>query len=305
MKNNLLKDRGKVWPKITASIKAAKNPCYAAVAYMGQGRARLLPLPKGSKLVVDASLGAVRSGQTDPRELLILHDKEVEIYSHPGLHAKVVVADRTIFIGSANVSQRSANQLTEAVFSSRDPALVKDAITFIDDLPVRQLGPRELRQLQSEYRPPKNVPQASDPRTTQKRSSVYIYYLGWGDYDEAGQVIAAKGAMRAERKRTKRSRHFLDDFEWNGKVVPGKDDHVIHVMQEGSRKYVYPPGTVIHREFDAVNNRYFIWSEMLNTGGVPISKLPRSYQHAIGRRSGKRINIDVAGLERELKRLAV
>jgi hypothetical protein len=59
-----------VWKSITASAKAARKPALVAVAYFGQGASKLMPLPAGSRLVVDASEGAVKSGQTLPADLV-------------------------------------------------------------------------------------------------------------------------------------------------------------------------------------------------------------------------------------------
>ena len=94
----------------------------------------MLPLPKGSKLVVDASKAAVGSGQTNPSELLILLKKGVEIYSYAGLHAKVFVIGSQLFIGSTNVSGRSQERLQEAAFHTRERAIVGEARDFVKSL---------------------------------------------------------------------------------------------------------------------------------------------------------------------------
>jgi hypothetical protein len=56
-----------IWRTLTAATQTRTKPA-VAVAYFGQGAAGLLPLPSGSRLVVDASEGAVKSGQTCPAE---------------------------------------------------------------------------------------------------------------------------------------------------------------------------------------------------------------------------------------------
>jgi phosphatidylserine/phosphatidylglycerophosphate/cardiolipin synthase-like enzyme len=69
-----------VWKSITASAKAARKPALVAVAYFGQGASKLMRLPAGSRLVVDASEGAVKSGQTHPADLIRLQKRGVVIY---------------------------------------------------------------------------------------------------------------------------------------------------------------------------------------------------------------------------------
>ena len=55
---------GRVWATLTNAAKRSSGQSYIAVAYFGKGAARLLPLTRGSYLVVDASDMAVKSGQT-------------------------------------------------------------------------------------------------------------------------------------------------------------------------------------------------------------------------------------------------
>jgi hypothetical protein len=57
-----------LWQTLAARIKAASH-VDAAIAYFGQGGAKLLPLRTGDRLVVDMSPATVRAGGTDPREI--------------------------------------------------------------------------------------------------------------------------------------------------------------------------------------------------------------------------------------------
>jgi len=146
---------GSVWGAITASSRAHKGPSDVAVAYFGQGVTKLLTLARGSRLVVDASEQAVKSGQTHPASLLALHRKGVSIFSVKNLHAKVFVFGRTAFIGSANVSERSARQLFEAVVRTTDTRVVRDARDFVRESCIDPLRTEHLRTLQGIYEPPK------------------------------------------------------------------------------------------------------------------------------------------------------
>ena len=57
-----------LWEGVASEIKS-RNDIDAAIAYIGQGGAKLLPLRKGHRLVVDMSLATVKAGSTDPREV--------------------------------------------------------------------------------------------------------------------------------------------------------------------------------------------------------------------------------------------
>ena len=81
----------KIWSTITKAVKLSKTKSIVAVAYFGQNGSSMLPIKKGSTLLVDASEKAVKSGQTCPDELLKLYQKGVHIYSLENLHAKLFV----------------------------------------------------------------------------------------------------------------------------------------------------------------------------------------------------------------------
>src|SRR4051812_17837057 len=52
-----------LWPELTRTARKCRQRCAVAVAYFGKGASKLLPLLRGSTLVVDASERAVTSGQ--------------------------------------------------------------------------------------------------------------------------------------------------------------------------------------------------------------------------------------------------
>ncbi len=142
------------WSRLTAAVRESRVPASAAVAYYGKGAGQLLPLPKGSALVVDASEHAVASGQTSPKELLAAYRRGVRIYSVRNLHAKVFVVGRRVFVGSTNASTHSKTGLVEAVLETSDPGAVAAARGFVQKSCVEELGPRALTVLQKVYRDP-------------------------------------------------------------------------------------------------------------------------------------------------------
>ena len=132
----------------------------AAVAYVSD--ASTLPLKKGDVLVCDGSDAAARSGATRRDALETLLNCGVRIWSRGELHAKVVVAGSTAFIGSANWSHRSSATLIEAVIESSDTTVVADALSFITGLTAhasQQVDQHFLRRMpEPEDRPPPREP---------------------------------------------------------------------------------------------------------------------------------------------------
>ncbi len=119
-----------LWQNLSARIKAARH-VDAAIAYFGQGGARLLPLRKGDRLIVDMSPAIVRAGGTDPREVEKLMLRGVKVFTRRNLHAKTVVSDNSVISGSANVSKHSQQVLDEAAILTNDQSAVRRAGEFI------------------------------------------------------------------------------------------------------------------------------------------------------------------------------
>lgn len=215
----------------------------------------MLPLPPESRLVVDASESAVRSGQTCPSELAKLQKRGVRIFSAPNLHAKVFVVDSKVFVGSANVSRRSSNALVEAVIMTSDRAVVAGARRFVADLCMIEIGPERLRRLGEIYRPPK-VTGSSSPRARLNGQrvrpalpQVWIAQLMAADWPEWTEEALERGHQAAKDRMKKRRRHAIDEFSWGESPSFRPGDIVVQVVkEEDGRRMVSPPGTVLHIE---------------------------------------------------------
>ena len=157
-----------IWREITAVAKASQKPCLAAVAYFAKGASSRLPLPDGSRLVVNASEWNVKSGATCPADLLKLFNSGVRIFNEPSLHAKVFVFGKTAYVGSTNVSKTSAEDHIEAALRTTDSPAVHAARVFVDEHCNIELGPERLKDLQKIYRDPQ-VPGGKRQNATIRR----------------------------------------------------------------------------------------------------------------------------------------
>lgn len=140
MERLLLRD---LWPTILRLVKHAHRT-QAAIAYVSTNGD--LPLRRDDILIVDASPASIKGGGTSATILKRLHKVGVAIYSCPGLHAKVVIADHHVIIGSGNASRASAMKLTEAAILSTSPVLHAQASAFLHQL-TRLSLPLEQRDL--------------------------------------------------------------------------------------------------------------------------------------------------------------
>src|SRR5690606_10640523 len=120
-----------IWPTLKKLSKASART-RVAVAYLGIGASKQLDWKKNDVLVVAMSLENVKCGQVNPFEIQTLFDLGVKIYTLQGLHAKIYVFDNDVVIGSANISFRSENVLTESALLTDDRKVIKESRQFID-----------------------------------------------------------------------------------------------------------------------------------------------------------------------------
>ena len=242
-----------LWPQLTKAARGSGHRCAVAVAYFGAGASRLLPLPKGSRLVVDASERAVASGQTCPADLSKLVKRGVTAYSVPNLHAKVFVLGRAAYIGSANVSNRSASQLVEAAIRATEPQAVRAAKAFVQEHCLHELTPTVLKRLARLYRPPL-VPGGKRGKESAKQTfrrpalpPVLLAQLHLEDWSERDQALHDMALVVARKRREHPRSYELDSFRCTGKCKYQRGDVIIQVTDEGSGSVlVTPPGNVLH-----------------------------------------------------------
>ncbi|MEI6072013.1 MAG: phospholipase D family protein [Verrucomicrobiae bacterium] len=260
----------KIWPTLTKASRGSRQKCAVAVAYFGAGADALLPLPKGSRLVVDASERAVASGQTCPADLMKLVTRGVAVYSVPNLHAKVFVLGRAAFIGSANVSNRSATQLVEAVVRTTDPTAVRAARQFVQDHCLHELTPTLLKRLAKLYRPPLLPGSKRGKRSTTDSSKrptlprLLLAQLVPEEWDERDQATHDTGFTVAKKRREHPKSFELDSFRYTGKCPHAQGDVVIQVLNEGKGKFlISPPGNVryVRTRLDGNRRVSFVYLE--------------------------------------------
>ncbi len=241
------------WRALTAAARRARGPSFVAVAYLGTGASRLLPLKAGSRLVVDASEPAVKAGQTNPSELRRFIRRRVRVYSVPNLHSKVFVLGREAFIGSANVSTHSATALVEAIVRTREPDVVGAAKRFVKDVCVHELGPEAIKRLGKLYRPPKFSGRGAARRKPLQQGvrpdlpRLQLAQLKPADPPEASEATEESARAVAKSRRKHQRSHRLDEFFITGRCRYEPGDTVIQVLKEhGNRPMVFPPGNVVH-----------------------------------------------------------
>ena len=297
---------GRVWSQITAEARRKRAPALVAVAYFGKNASKLLDLPAGSRLVVNASENAVKTGQTHPADLLRLLKRGVRIFSSPLLHSKVYVFGKRAAIGSANTSNNSAQNLIEAMVFTTDSAIVKQASEFVRSLAKNQVGPEELKALQKLYKPPKLVFGARRRKSHRSQGhrdnalpSIRLVNLTeetWTDEDQAQHDTGEKAAL--ERREHPRS-WIVDSFRWVGSHSFQPGDKVMMVTKTDSgRRLADAPGTVLYIKTyrRKTRNASFIYVEFPDRRRRRLEVIAKRIgRGALNRlRRGGRLNADIS-----------
>ena len=243
----------KPWPQITKAIRRAAGAAHVGVAYLGRGGSELLPLKRGSTLVVDASDASVRAGRTCPDELLKLFRRGVRVFTVDNLHAKVFVTPGVLFVGSANASRASANNLLEAALMTTHPSIVTAAREWVESLAAVELGDEYLRRLALIYRPPKfalpagvrgSSGRAPTPRMERALWLIKTTPVTWDADDKSAHRRGLGGARKAL---SDRKRFEVDAIAWHSTLKDiAKHDTIVVVEEEAGREYVLPPGRVLN-----------------------------------------------------------
>jgi len=106
---------GQPWGKIMKDLKTrSRGPAVVVVAFVGKDAPDMLNLRSGDALVCDAADSTIKNGITSAAALKAIQKKGVQVFSVPGLHAKVVATREWAWVGSANASSNSQHNLVEA-----------------------------------------------------------------------------------------------------------------------------------------------------------------------------------------------
>ena len=284
-----------IWKELTASAKRHCKNSFAAVAYFGKGASKMLPLKKGSSLVVDASEHSVKSGQTSPTELLQLYKQGVKIYSYSNLHAKVFVFGNDLFIGSTNVSSRSSNLLQEAVFKTSDRKSIRESKKFIEQLCGIELGPAQLKALNKIYRPPKIAGgkgvKAINPKKNVSLPGFYICLLETREFSKGHEEPLKQGRVEAKKMRINIRRHQVEEFEWTGTFRAKKGDIVMQIVHEPGKEMVSPPGVIINIKSWGNYKKSFVFVEVPVKRRKNLTWFSKRIESRVLNRSGKKDSV--------------
>lgn len=245
-----------LWPRITKLSKGA-GPRRVAVAYLARGASRLLKLEEDDILVVDMGDASVKTGRTDPKEVLAYLKKGVHVYSVENLHAKVFVLGRHVVVGSSNVSAHSRDNLVEAAVESTDPALRNSITGWIESLAIAPVTPKLAEAKAKLYNAPKwgggGAARTRRRRTAARPDVGRVWIINTkpaviGDEENEileEQKVAAKRLLKRPKGFWVDSIRYPAPAKFAREARPGHT--VVEINRDGRSIDVWPPARVVYR----------------------------------------------------------
>lgn len=257
-----------VWDEIRRLARKGK-PRVAAVAYVSSDT--FVKYGKGDTLIADASDNAIKSRETSYGVLRAAYRRGAELFSLPGLHAKVMLFGRTAVVGSTNLSLSSAKDLVEAALitdNSSTVAAVRSLIfqltrqarrmdsAFLDRIArikvVRNRGRRAGRRSRKL--------RISDP---EKRTWIIGTQERGEDQFPGEEKVAEAGMRKAERLKANR-KSDISDIRWLGsgsfRHLARAGHEVIQIFRPLDRKTprVYRNSTILMRQEESRCTRFYV-----------------------------------------------
>jgi hypothetical protein len=177
----------------------------------------------------------------------------VQAFTRRNLHAKLIVADKLVIAGSANISKHSQQILDEAAIATNDPAAIRRAREFIDRLCTEPIRSEYLEECKRLYRPPRFSGQRANGKAHQQRAKhAKLWIVNLSDYPIPESEVERyhQGELEAEKLIKDEGASKIDSFHWSCKPKMANElkrgDWVIQVMTSKDKSIVVsPPGALL------------------------------------------------------------
>jgi hypothetical protein len=256
-----------LWPVIER-LAGESVKKQAAVAYVTTDR--LVRFGRGDVLITDASDQSIAAGQTSARIISEANNRGAQVYSLPGLHAKILLLDGVAVIGSANVSESSATSLVEAAWITDNPVAVGLVNAMLQQFigiaqPVDEAFINRISDIEVAPRISLGSRRQTTARITIPRHQSWIIGVHALVRDFPDEEPAIESGNTVASGKVQRESSDVSWLRWTGKsrfrneAKPG--DSVIQIWSPRRREtpeLVYRHAPILHRQDEATCTRFFI-----------------------------------------------
>jgi hypothetical protein len=203
----------------------------------------------------------------------LITKKKVEVFSKPGLHAKVIVSDDLVVVGSANASSNSGLMiakkatLSEAVAIIQDRSVIRSARSFVESLCVSsaKVDPETAQRMVPLFAKDahKMEPSTKGKRATRAATDVWrINFSRYRSLSDSEQAAFDKNIPTADKnaRRLDPAQRWSDWEIWPEATVSPAEASLIQIGHKvaafvamGQTFQLWPIATVAGKAVDAVN----------------------------------------------------
>ena len=178
----------------------------------------------------------------------------VAIFSRRNLHAKMVIADDTILVGSANVSRNSRETLDEAAILTKDFVAVRRAREFFNRICTEPVRPEYLKECKAAYKPPRDTGRRISRSGKSKRATHaklwLVSLIDYHSFPEAESKRYEESEQKAAELVEDTTHSKATSFHWPHKPKMAdeleKGDWIIQCIEHKDKSItVYPPAQLL------------------------------------------------------------
>ena len=252
----------------------------AAISYVST--TTHLSFSKNDVLVCDASDNAIKAGMTSAAALRNIFHDGAKIYSFEGLHAKTLIVDSKVVIGSANLSENAGIKTCEASLLSDDQQIRTLVRGFIEQALKNSKPVDKLFLKRIEAIPVMRVEKCPERNLRQLNVGISkLWLVSTGKLSErivAAEASAEKRGQDQANKKLMNGDYKTEYIRWAGTSRFRSEAQAGHLVIEvyqkrrGCRIEVYRAAPIIHKqnhgkwtrfwlERPLHENVYYSWSE--------------------------------------------
>jgi len=266
---------GDIWEAVNKRLTKRQKKI-ACIAYVTLDK---LELSKGDTLICDASDFAIKFGETSAEILETYFNKGINVFSNQQLHSKILLTDKFLVIGSANLSKSSAEKLTESSIITDSESLISQAEAFCHNLKeesklLKKEDIRKLLKIEVVKRPSQPTDK-SEVRQKEFGNSYWftpLILLSNKVWNEIEDFVEKSKYSISKIKKIDENNISVLTVKGSGWITFRKNakegDQIIIKLED----YFYPPVTILKKKVDNGYTHFFYKQEE----GISLSKFQQS-----------------------------